>query len=288
MYRVHAGNGGGHQRVSGLVVGHDFTLLGAHHALLLEAGNQPVDRLIEVVHVDRRLVLPRSEQCRFVDEIGEVSTGKASRPCRDRPEVHGRGELDPLCVNHKHGLAALHIRFVDQHLPVKASGSKQRRVEHLRAVGGRHDDDGFVRIEAVHFSQELVQRLLAFLMGAHGALHAGPAKCVEFVDEDDAGGLGFGLCEQVAHARRADADEHLHEFRSAQAEEGDLGLAGHRAGEQRLAGAGRADEQHALGNAAAERRVLLGVAQELHDFPEFLLRFVDARDVGEADLHVVV
>ena len=56
------------------------------------------------------------------------------------------------------------------------------------------------------------------------------------------------FCSACAdRARGADADEHLDELGSAQAEERHLGLAGHRAGEQRLAGAGRADQQHAFG-----------------------------------------
>ena len=45
------------------------------------------------------------------------------------------------------------------------------------------------------------------------------AERVELVDEDDARRLGLGLLEQIAHARGADADEHLDELRPAQAEE---------------------------------------------------------------------
>ena len=114
------------------------------------------------------------------------------------------------------------------------------------------------------------------------------AERVELVDEDDARRLGFGLLEQIADARGADADEHLDELRAAQAEERHVRLAGDGARQQRLAGAGRADEQHALRNAAAEVRVLLRVLQELDDLLELLLGLVHAGDVGEADLHFVV
>ncbi len=54
-------------------------------------------------------------------------------------------------------------------------------------------------------------------------------------------------CEQVAHARRADADEHLHEVRAGDRDERHAGLTGDRAREQRLAGARRTDEEHAAG-----------------------------------------
>src|SRR4051794_10398936 len=62
-----------------------------------------------------------------------------------------------------------------------------------------------------------------------------------------------------------------------------MGLAGHRAGEQRLAGAGRAGEEDAARDAPAETRVLVGVAQEVDDLGELGLRLLDARDVAERD-----
>ena len=50
-----------------------------------------------------------------------------------------------------------------------------------------------------------------------------------------------------------------------------------RAGEQRLPGAGRPDEQHALRDPPAEAPVLLRRLQELDDLLELLDRLVDAR-----------
>ena len=67
------------------------------------------------------------------------------------------------------------------------------------------------------------------------------------------GAFASRLREQVAHARRAHADEQLDELRAADREERHVGLAGHGLGEQRLARARRADQQHALGQLAAER-----------------------------------
>ena len=102
------------------------------------------------------------------------------------------------------------------------------------------------------------------------------------------GRLDLGLREEIAHARRADADEHLDELGAAQAEERDLRFARHRAREQRLAGARRTDEQHALRNPPADARVLLRVLQELDDLAQLVFGFVHAGDVPEPHLHVVV
>jgi hypothetical protein len=73
------------------------------------------------------------------------------------------------------------------------------------------------------------------------------ADRVDFVDEDDAGRVLLGLLEHVAHAAGADADEHLDEVRAGDGEERHVGFARDGAREQGLAGARRADQQHALG-----------------------------------------
>ena len=185
-------------------------------------------------------------------------------------------------------LASLDVGLVDEHLPVEPAGAEQRRVEHLGAVGRAHDDDALARVEAVHLREQLIERLLALFVAADRALHADLAERVELVDEDDARRLGFGLLEQIADAGGADADEHLDELRSAQAEERHVRFAGDGAREQRLAGPRRPDQQHALGNPPAKVRVLLRVLQELDDFPQLLHGFVDAGDVGEAHLDLVV
>ena len=64
-------------------------------------------------------------------------------------------------------------------------------------------------------------------------------------------------------------------------EEGHAGLAGHRAGQQRLAGARRAHQQHALGHPAAESLELLGVLEELDDLLQLVLGVLEAGHVVE-------
>jgi hypothetical protein len=94
------------------------------------------------------------------------------------------------------------------------------------------------------------------------------------------------LQEQIAHARRADADDHLDELGRGEAEERHARFPGDRPREQRLAGARRADQQHALRHGAAEPLVLRGVLQEVDDLDQLVLGLVDAGDVGESDLRL--
>jgi hypothetical protein len=71
---------------------------------------------------------------------------------------------------------------------------------------------------------------------------------VDFVDEDDAGRARLALLEQVAHARRTDAHEHLHEVGARHREEGTARFTGDGLGEQRLARTRRAHESAPFGS----------------------------------------
>ena len=150
-------------------------------------------------------------------------------------------------------------------LAVEAAGAQQGRVEDVGPVGGRHHHDALGGLEAVHLGQHLVERLLALVVAAAEAGAALAADGVDLVDEDDRPAHLAGRLEQVAHPAGADADEHLHEVRAGDRQERHAGLAGDGPGDEGLAGAGRADEQHALGDAGADLGELLGVLQEVDD-----------------------
>src|SRR3546814_5983680 len=114
------------------------------------------------------------------------------------------------------------------------------------------------------------------------------ADGVDLVDEDDARRVLLALLEHVAHAAGADADEHLDEVGAGDREERHLVLAGDGLGQQRLAGARRADHQHAARDLAAQPLELGGVTQELDQLGHFFLGLVAAGDVGEGDLGLVL
>ena len=163
-------------------------------------------------------------------------------------------------------------------------GRSKAGIEHVGAVRGGDDDDAFLRVEAVHLDEQRIERLLALVVAAAEAVAAMPADGVDFVDENQARRGFLALLEHVAHAARADADEHFHEIRAADGKERHVRLAGDGAGEQRLAGAGRADHQNAFRNASAEFLEFLRILEELDEFLHFLLRLLDAGDVLERDL----
>ena len=193
----------------------------------------------------------------------------------------------PACAPRGSCWRPLPVGAVDDDLAVEAAGAQQRRVEDVGPVRRRDQDDVVLHLEAVHLDEELVQRLLALVVAAAQAGAAVAADGVDLVHEDDAGRRLLRLLEEVADARGADADEHLDEVGARDREERHAGLAGDRAREQRLAGAGRPVEQDALRDPRAERLELLRVLEELLDLVQLLDRLVRAGDVLEGDLRRV-
>src|SRR3989441_1110779 len=189
------------------------------------------------------------------------------------PSAGPRGMMVTLCTGSHCGTSRA-TRAWPHDSPIEAARPQQRRVEHVGTVGRGDEDHALVGLEAVHLDEQLVEGLLALVVAAAQARAAVPADGVDLVDEDDAGSVLLALLEEVAHAARADAHEHLDEVGPGDAEERHSRLAGDGAGEQRLAGAGRAHQQHALGDAAAELGELLRVLEELDDLFQLVLGLV--------------
>jgi hypothetical protein len=193
---------------------------------------------VELGHPDFFFLAARGKQRRFVEHVLEVGPNHARRSSRDVFEIDVARQLHFARVHLKNGVAPVHRG--DRRAPGDRSvRGAAARVENFRAVGCSEHDDAVARVEPVHLDEQLIQRLLA-LIGAAAAVRSGAALAdgVELVDEHDGGRLRFRLLEQLAHARRADADEDLDELGAAGGEKGHAGFAGDGASEQRLARAG--------------------------------------------------
>ncbi|CAM3908256.1 hypothetical protein STAL104432_30540 [Streptomyces albus] len=289
MDGVGVGRGRRDQGVSALVVRGDLLLLVAHDpGPLLRAGHDAVDRLVQELVVDQLLVTAGGEQGGLVEDVAQVGAGETGGTAGDRAQVHvGRHGL-ALLVDLEDLQPALHVGAVDGDLPVEAAGTQQGGVQDVGPVGGGDQDDAALDVEAVHLDQQLVERLLALVVTAAHAGAAVTADGVDLVDEDDGRRVGLGLLEQVADAGGAHTDEHLDEVGAGDRVERHPGLAGDRAGQQRLTGAGRAVEQHTLGDLGADGLELCGLLEELLDLLEFLDGLVGAGHVGERRLRGVL
>ena len=156
-------------------------------------------------------------------------------------------------MNFENRLATVEVGRIHDDLAIKPAGPEQGAIEDFGAVGGGENDDTGVGLEAVHLDEQGVERLLALVVHRANVDATLAADGIQLVNKDDAGRLLLGLFEQVAHARRADAHEHLDEISTAQGEERHVGFTGHGPSEQRLARAGRADEQRSFRDARAKQ-----------------------------------
>ena len=272
------------QRVAGLVVGDDLLLVRVEHPPRLHAGDDALERLVEVVLGERVRAPPRAADRGLVGEVREIGARQAARLRGDLRKVDVDDRLVAR-VDLEDALATRDIRRRDEHLAVEAARSQQRGVELLEQVRGGHHDEVAARVEAVHLDEQLVERLLALAVVVRAAMRA---DGVELVDEDDRRGVLARLAKQPPDARRAEAREHLDERGGRLREELRAGLVRDGLGQQRLAGAGRAVQQHALGHARAELGEVLGVAQELDDLAQLVLGLVDAGDLVPADRRLLV
>ena len=238
--------------------------------------------------VDDLLVAPSGQQGRLVEHVREVGTGEAGRAPGDGEQVDVVGHGLALRVHLEDPVPTEHVRRLDGDLPVETARAKQGRVEDVRTVRRRDEDDVGLDVEAVHLDEQLVEGLLALVVATAEAGATMAPDGVDLVDEDDGGRVGLGLLEEVTDAARAHTDEHLDEVRAGDRVERDAGLPGDRTSEERLAGAGRAVEEDALGDLGPDGEELRRLLEELLDLLELLDRLVDAGDVGEGHLgHVL-
>ena len=177
---------------------------------------------------------------------------------------------------------ALLVRDLDLDLAVEASWPSQGRVDGVGPVGRRYDDDLASCLEPVHEREQLADDSALHLSGDLLSLWS---DRVDLVDEYDGRCLLLCFLEDLAEPRLGLAVELAHDLRSADWDEVRVALGRDRLGQQGLAGAGRAVEQHSLRRLDAELLEYLRVAErELNHLPDFLDLVLQAADVLVGDL----
>ena len=212
-----------------------------------------------------------------------IRTREACRRLCQRFEVDVIRQRLILCVDLQNCLAPAPVGRSDVNLPVEPTGSEKRRVEDVLAVGCGDDNDAGVAAEAVHFDQQLVERLLAFVVSAAQTCAAATTDGVNFVNEDDRGSDLLCLLKQISDAACADADIQLDKVGAGDGQERYAGFSCNSARQKRFAGTRRTDEQHALRNFRAQAAVAFGIAQKIDNLRQFLFFLVRAGNVLERD-----
>mmetsp|Transcript_36633 Transcript_36633/g.68939 ORF Transcript_36633/g.68939 Transcript_36633/m.68939 type:complete len:453 (+) Transcript_36633:1295-2653(+) len=236
------------------------------------------------------LPLPDGQHGRLVHQAHDVRSRPSGAPTSNHVPVNVPLDGFVARVHLEDLFSALHSGEGQVQDSVEAARPRERIVQHARAVGRRQHHDALVVLEPVHLREHLVDGV-GLLFVAHGpgpgdGEGAGRSDGVKLVNEDDARRLLSRLLKQVAHARRAHAHKHLRELRPRRREEGHLGLARNRLGQQRLARARGTHHQHAGGEARAHVHVAVSVPQVVDELVNLLHHVVDARNVLHRRRHV--
>ena len=245
------------ERVAALVVGEDALLLLGDDPPLLQAGDDALERVVEVGLRDHRRAFRRPAAIAASLQMFARSAPVSPAVWRatDSRSTSSPSGLPRVCTSR---IAARPFRSGGwmRIWRSKRPGPQQRRVEILQAVRRAHHDHLVARAEAVELDEQLVQRLV--LLAVEGVAAARLADGVELVDEDDRRRVLARLLEELADAGGAEAGEHLDERRGALRVEARARLVRDRLRGERLAGAGRAVEEDPLRHPRAERSKRFG------------------------------
>ncbi len=106
--------------------------------------------------MNRLAVVSRGAQGSFVHHVREVRAGEARRTARHHAKIDVFRGWDLARVHREHFLASAHIRPAHNDSPVKSPGTQQRWVQHVGPVSRGDQDYPVVRLEPVHFHQQLI------------------------------------------------------------------------------------------------------------------------------------
>ena len=274
----------GNQSVAGLVIGGVESFLILHQArLLLWTTDYSVDSLVEGRSGDLFLVLASSQQGCLVEHVCQISSGESWSAASNQGQIDIVTDWLALGVHLEDLLTTSKVRCANTNLSVKATRTQQGRVKDVWAVSCRDQNHVGLRIEAVHFDQQLVQSLFALVVTATDAGTTVTTNSVDFVDKDDGWCSLLGLVEEVTYTRRTDTDEHFDEVRTRDREERNAGFTGNCLCDQGLACSRWTVKQDTSRNLGAYGLKLGWFFEEFFDFLKLFECFFSTGNVGKSD-----
>ena len=217
--------------MTGFVIGYQFALCGGDDAAFaFRAKLYPFDGFLEFVHADVAPVAPGGEQGGFVDGIFQVGSHETGGGAGQEFYIYPGGDGFAFHVNTENGFAAANVRFIQHHPPVKSAWPHQSRVQNVGPVGRRQNNHMGVRAKPIHLDQNLVERLLPFVVRTAQTGPTLPSHRINFVNKDDARAVPFGLFKKVPYPAGPHTHKHLHKFRTSDGEERHTRFPGHSLG----------------------------------------------------------
>ncbi len=120
----------GDQGMADLVVRDDLLfLICEDRILLLVAGNDHLDALLQIGLGGKAAAVTHRAQSGFVDNVGKLRAGGAGGHARYLQEVHIVGDLDLFRVHLQNGLPPFEVGQINRHAPIEAAGAREGRIQ---------------------------------------------------------------------------------------------------------------------------------------------------------------
>ena len=190
-------------------------------------------------------------------------------------------------MNLENLFTALYVGKTDTNFPIKSTGTKQRRIQNIRAVRCRDNDDPFLRIKTIHLNKKRVQSLLALIMTTAHTVPTVTTYRINLIDKNKAGSTFPTLLKHVTHTGSTNTYKHFNKIRSTDRKEGYLRFTGNRSRKKGFSSSRRSYHENPFRNVSAQLLEFLRIAKVFHDLPYFFFSLFDSGNVFESDLALV-
>ena len=185
-------------RVSRFMVSGDlFVFIRNDPRRLLHAHDDLVEGVLNILHGYLLITASCCDNSTLIKDIFEFCRGKTGGVTCYCLQIYVIRKGFVAGMNLKNKLSCTHVGKVYCDLLIKTTGAEECTVQNVRAVCCSHDYYAFVFFKTVHLHQELVQRLLSFVMSAAEACAALSAHGIDFVYEYDTGSIFLCLFEGI-------------------------------------------------------------------------------------------
>ena len=106
-----------------------FLLIREDRVLLLVAGNDHLDALLQIGLGGKAAAVTHCAQCGFVDNIGKLCARGTRSHARHLQEIYIVSDLDLLRVNLQDGFPPFEVGQVNRYAPVESAGPCEGRVQ---------------------------------------------------------------------------------------------------------------------------------------------------------------
>ena len=198
------------------MIGYNQLLLRGYDSIFtFISGDHRFHAVLQILLDDLRSVILNRKQSSFVDNIGKLCATRTGSCSCDCTKVNILAHANILGMYLQNGLTSGKIRQIHRYAPVKATRAKQGLIQRFRAIGSSQNDDTGASVKAIHFCQQLIQRLLTFIITADPCPVTLLSYGVNFIDKHDTRRLFSSLLEQITDSGSAAPDKHLYKFRTA-------------------------------------------------------------------------